>query len=182
MYGKIILSPGSAVFKVAELVQFKFPEIAFSGTQRAHKMGGEFLKDGSRGLGQKLLSHPGHFLGLHSHRDSPASCTELGSRAPRCLVCSSSSFKSAKKLETKQKNESGDLCRWMINCSEIAAMITELSSQVTLIRFFILLCTHMVLEQLPCKSAREAACKAPQLIITNQPALKTTHPIHGLLK
>lgn len=70
----------------------------------------------------------------------------------------------------------------MINCSEIAAMITELSSQVTLIRFFILLHTHMVLEQLHCKSAREAACKAPQLIITNQPALKTTHPIHGLLK
>lgn len=100
MYGKIILSPGSAVFKAAELVQFKFPEIAFSGTQRAHKMGGEFLRDGSRGLGQKLLSHPGHFLGLHSHCDSPASCTKLGSRALR-LVCSSSSFKSAKEVRDK---------------------------------------------------------------------------------
>lgn len=101
MYGKIILSPGSAVFEVAELVQFTFPEIAFSGTQRAHKMGGEVLRDGSRGLGQKLLSHPGHFLGLQSHHDSPVSFTELGSRAPHCLVCSSSSFKSAKQVRDK---------------------------------------------------------------------------------
>lgn len=73
-------------------------------------------------------------------------------------------------------------CRWMINCSEISVMITELSSQVTLIRFFILLHAYVISEQIHCNSTGESTCKSPLFIITNRTALKTTHKIHGLLK
>lgn len=73
-------------------------------------------------------------------------------------------------------------CRWTIICSKITVMITDLSSQVMLIRYLILLHTYMASEQIHCNSTGEAACKAPLFIITNQTALKTTNQTHGLLK